>query len=98
MIVEVAAHEGGRQVRMPVEIVVPVDETVSKYVQALAEAERKSYSEVVRALLEEGYNQKIERLHTSYSRGEITLRRLARHLGLDYRESYQLLADKGLPL
>jgi hypothetical protein len=83
---------------MAVEIAVPVDEKVSKYVQALAEAERKNYSDVVRALLEEGYKREIEKLHASYSRGEITLRGMARRLGLKYRELYQLLADKGLPL
>ena len=83
---------------MAAEIVVPVDEKVSKYVQALAEAEQKSYSDVVRALLEEGYKGQIEKLHASYSRGEITLRGMARRLGLNYRELYQLLADKGLPL
>jgi len=80
------------------EFAVPVDEKVSKYVQALAEAERKSYSDVVGTLLEEGYKQELERLHASYSRGEITLRRMARRLGLNYRELYQLLADKSLPL
>ena len=83
---------------MAVEIAVPVDEKVSRYVQALAEAERKSYSDVARALLEEGYKREIEKLHASYSRGEITLRGMARRLGLNYRELYQLLADKGLPL
>ena len=60
--------------------------------------ERKNYSGVVRALLEEGYKREIEKLHASYSRGEITLRGMARRLGLNYRELYQLLADKGLPL
>jgi len=83
---------------MAVEIAVPVDEKVSKYVQALAEAERKSYSDVARALLEEGYKREIEKLHASYSRGELTLRGMARRLGLNYRELYQLLADRGLPL
>ena len=83
---------------MAVEIAVPVDERVSKYVQALVEAGRKDYSDVVRALLEEGYKREIEKLHASYSRGEITLRGVARRLGLNYRELYQLLADKGLPL
>ncbi len=83
---------------MAVEIAVPVDEKVSKYVQTLAEGGRRSYSDVVRALLEEGYKQEIEKLHTSYSRGEITLRGMARRLGLNYRELYQWLADKDLPL
>ena len=83
---------------MAVEIVVPVDEKVSKYVQALTEAERKSYSDVAQALLEEGYRREIEKLHVSYSRGEITLRKMARRLGLNYRGLYQLLVDKGLPL
>jgi len=74
---------------MTVEIAVPVNERVSRYVQSLAEAERKSYSNVVRALLEKGYNWEIEKLHASYSRGEITLRGMARRLGLNYRELYE---------
>jgi len=83
---------------MAVEIAVPVDEKVSKYVQTLAEAGRRSYSDVVQALLEEGYKREIEKLHASYTRGEITLRGMARRLGLNYREMYQWLADKELPL
>jgi len=83
---------------MAVEIAVPVDEKVSKYVQTLAEAGRRSYSDVVQALLEEGYKREIEKLHASYTRGEITLRGMARRLGLNYREMYQWLADKDLPL
>jgi ERCC4-type nuclease len=83
---------------MTVQITVPVDKKVSKYVQTLAEVERKSYSDVAQALLEEGYKREIEKLHASYSRGEITIRGMARRLGLNYRELYQLLADKGLPL
>ena len=85
-------------VEMTIEIAVPVDEKISKYVQALAQSERESYSNVLRALLEEGYKREIEKLHASYARGEITLRGMARRLGLNYRELYQLLADKGLPL
>ena len=81
-----------------IEIAVPVDEKVSKYVEALVEAGRKNHSDVVRALLEEGYKWEIEKLHASYSRGEITLRGMARRLGLNYRELYQLLADRGIPL
>ena len=83
---------------MAVEIAVPVDEKESKYVQTLAEAGRRSYSDVVQALLEEGYKREIEKLHASYTRGEITLRGMARRLGLNYRELYQWLADKELPL
>jgi len=83
---------------MAVEIAVPVDEKVSKYVQTLVEAGRRSYSDVVQALLEEGYKREIEKLHASYTRGEITLRGMARRLGLNYREMYQWLADKELPL
>lgn len=83
---------------MAVEIAVSVDEKIAKYVQVLTRSERETYSGVVRALLEEGYKLEIEKLHASYLRGEITLRGIARRLGLNYREMYQLLADKGLPL
>jgi len=82
---------------MSVKIVVPVREKVFRYMEVIAEKERKSRSDVVQALLEEGYRRKVEEFHEKYSRGEITLREMARRLGLSYRELYQMLADEGLP-
>jgi predicted transcriptional regulator len=55
---------------MTAEIAVPVDEKVSKYVQVLAETERRSYSDVARALLEEAYKWEIEKLHNGRRRME----------------------------
>jgi hypothetical protein len=37
-------------------------------------------------------------LHAQYLRGDITLRRMASQLGLTYRELYEGLEQRGLPL
>lgn len=81
---------------MAEEMTVPVDEQVSKYVQTQAEAEHKLPAEILRELVAEGYGREIERLHAFYSRGDITLRGMARRLGVSYRELIQLLEERGL--
>lgn len=81
---------------MAVEMTIPVDERVSKYVQAQAEAERKPPVEILRVLVQKAYEREIERLHALYVRGDITLRGIARRLGVSYRELYQLLEERGL--
>ncbi len=81
---------------MVVEMTIPVDERISQYVQTQAEAEHKPPREILRQLLEEGYEREIERLHALYTRGDITLRGMARRLGISYRELYELLEEKGL--
>lgn len=59
---------------MAVEMTIPVDEWVSRYVQAQAETERKPPVEILRVLVQEAYEREIERLHALYVRGDITLR------------------------
>ncbi len=81
---------------MAVEMTIPVDERISKYVQTQAEAERKPPREILQVLVQEGYARELERLHALYARGDITLRGMARRLGVSYREMYQLLEEKGL--
>jgi len=78
------------------EMTIPLDEKISRYVQTAAEAEQKPPVEILRDLLREGYEREIERLHEMYTRGDITLRGMARRLGISYRELYQLLEEKGL--
>lgn len=83
---------------MPLKVSISISDRVSKFVQTLAEAEQKEYPEIIQSLLEKNYDREVEKFYTAYLRGEITLRAMARRLGLSYRELYQLLADKGLPL
>lgn len=81
---------------MAAEMTILVDERVSKYVQTQAQTEHKPQVEILRMLVQEGYTRELERLHTLYARGDITLRAIARRLGVSYREMYQLFAEKGL--
>jgi len=78
------------------EMTVSVDNRISQYVQTQAEVGRKPPAEILRELLQDGYEREIERLHTLYTRGDITLRGMARRLGINYRELYQLLEEKEL--
>jgi len=71
---------------------------VSSYVQQKAREERKNLADVIGDLLQMWYEEEIRRLHDKYLRGDITLRGMARKLGVDYRELYQLLEERGLAL
>ncbi len=81
---------------MIVEITVPVDERLSRYVEKRAKEENKDQVEMLESLLNEWYERELQRLHESYLAGDITLRGMARRLGLDYRELYQLLEDRNM--
>lgn len=81
---------------MIVEITVPVDERLSRYVEKRAKEENKDQVEILESLLNEWYERELQRLHKSYLTGDITLRGMARRLGLNYRELYQLLEDRNM--
>lgn len=81
---------------MAVQMAIPVDEKVSKYVQTQAEIEHKTPFEILQVLVQEGYEREVEKLYTLYTQGDITLRGMARRLGVSYRELYQLFEEKGL--
>jgi hypothetical protein len=42
--------------------------------------------------------QQVRQLHLQYLKGEITFRRMAKELGLEYRQLYALLEELNLPL
>jgi hypothetical protein len=42
------------------------------------------------------YEAKLQNLHQQYMAGDLTLRGMARQLGLGYRELYDLMEAKGL--
>jgi len=44
------------------------------------------------------YYQQVRQLHNQYLKGEITFRRMAKELGLEYRQLYALLEELKLPL
>ena len=64
--------------------------------KAQEEASHKSSSELVADLLNEWYEAKFRSLHQQYLAGDLTLRGMARQLGLEYRELYDLMEAKGL--
>ena len=45
-----------------------------------------------------GYHDLVRRLHRQYLDGEITLRAMAKELGLEYRELYALLEELNLAI
>ena len=53
---------------------------------------------ILSLLLRRGYEAQIRRLHDQYQRGDITLRGMARRLGLSYRELYEELEKRSLPI
>ena len=73
-----------------------IDGPVLKYIEARRRVHR-SRASVVRELIQKGYEANLEQLYRQYQNGEITLRNMAAELGLEYRELYALLEEKGLP-
>jgi hypothetical protein len=81
---------------MSARVSVVLDDKITRYVKAQEETSRKSPSELVADLLNEWYEAKLRTLHHQYLAGDLTLRGMARQLGLDYRELYDLMQSKGL--
>lgn len=81
---------------MSAKISVVLNERITRYVKAQEEASHKSSSELVADLLNEWYEAKLKHLHQQYLAGDLTLRGMARQLGLEYRELYDLTEAKGL--
>ncbi len=82
---------------MSMEVAVVLDSRIVRYVRTRQVEERdKTFSELVGDLLNEWYDVKLHRLHRQYLAGDLTLREMARRLGLEYRELYDLLEAQGL--
>lgn len=96
LIFDASSLIAGAQFSVANQLIIQLDDRISRYVQTAAEAERRPPAEILRELLREGYERAIERLHALYTRGDITLRGMARRLGISYRELYQLLEERGL--
>ncbi len=75
-----------------------LDDKIVRYVQTREAARDKPVAELVADLLNEWYEAKLHELHRKYLAGELTLRGMARQLGLAYRELYDLMETKGLTL
>jgi len=83
---------------MSVKVSITLDDRIARYIEARERAVNKPPAELVADLLEEWYEAKLRELHRQYLAGDLTLRGMARQLGLDYRELYDLMEQKGLPV
>ena len=71
-------------------------EKVAKYVTAQANKRQLSQAEALASLIDEWYEATINQLYQRYLSGDLTLRGMARQLGLNYRELYQIFEDRDL--
>jgi hypothetical protein len=83
---------------MSTQISVTLDDKIVRYVKTQETAKNKPASELVADLLNEWYETKLQDLYRKYLSGELTLRGMARQLGLGYRELYDLIETRGLAL
>ncbi|PKO24194.1 MAG: hypothetical protein CVU38_00115 [Chloroflexi bacterium HGW-Chloroflexi-1] len=83
---------------MSAEMLVVVDDVVSRYAQRRATEKRQTPQTILSLLLRRGYEAQIRKLHDQYQRGDITLRGMARRSGLSYRELYEELEKRSLPI
>ena len=81
---------------MSAKVSVVLNDKIARYVEVQETASHKSPSELVADLLNEWYEAKLQDLHRQYLAGDLTLRGMARQLGLDYLELYDLMEAKGL--
>lgn len=82
---------------MGMEVAVVLNNRIARYVKTRQTEEKdRTPSELVGDLLNEWYDVKVRKLHRQYLAGDLTLRGMARRLGLEYRELYELLEAKGL--
>ena len=78
--------------------VVEVDRRLARYLERLQKSRRLSPAEASAELMKVGYYDVVRRLHRQYLKGEITLRHMAKALGLKYRDVYVLLEELKLPM
>ena len=83
---------------MAVSVQTVLDEHIAKYINRIKEQRHATEDDVVRELVEGGYDGIVRQLHARYQRGEITFRTVAAELGLSTRELYHLFEQKGLPV
>lgn len=81
---------------MAVEVSLVLNDKIVRYVQMQQAHYPKSITDAVTDLLEEWYETKLQKLHHQYLSGDLTLRGMARQLGLEYYELYDLMESKGL--
>lgn len=81
---------------MTVEIPIQINERVVKYVAAQADEKQRTQVETLTSLIDDWYDATINQLYQRYLSGDLTLRGMARQLGLNYRELYQIFEERDL--
>jgi AraC-like DNA-binding protein len=81
---------------MTAEIAIQVDDRIVRYLEAQAIEKQKSRAEALAELVDEWYEGTLHQLYQHYLTGDLTLRGMARQLGLSYRELYQAFEDRDL--
>jgi hypothetical protein len=82
---------------MAISVQTVLGDRIAQYVNRVKVQRHATEADVVRELIEAGYEETLRRLHARYQRGELTFRAVAAELGLSVRELYDLLEQKGLP-
>lgn len=80
------------------EVTIKIRDEVAKYVTKSTEKYNRSVDEVVNELLKIGFEKKFKELYKRYRRGEMSLDWMAKELGLSFRDTYDFLERRNLPL
>ena len=82
---------------MSMKVPVVLDSKIARYIKTRQTRDQgKSPGELIADLLSEWYEIRLQELHQQYLAGDLTLRGMARRLGLEYRELYDLLEAQGM--
>jgi hypothetical protein len=83
---------------MATAVSIELDDHLQRFIAYLQKSRRITWRQAAIDLLKAGYHQQVRQLHGQYLRGDITFRRMAKELGLEYRQLYVLLEELNLPL
>lgn len=76
-------------------ITVTLGERLDRFVKQQAKGQNISPSQAIREMVRVGFETRLEQLYTRYVRGEYSLGRLAKELGLTTWEVVHLLEERG---
>jgi len=83
---------------MTTAVSIELDEHLQRFIAYLQKSKRITLRQAAVDLIKNGYYQQVRQLHNQYLKGDITFRRMAKELGLEYRQLYALLEELNLPL
>ncbi len=83
---------------MATAVSIELDEKLQRFFSYLQKSKRITSRQAAIDLLNAGYYQQVRQLHNQYLKGDITFRRMAKELGLEYRQLYALFEELNLPM